>query len=278
MLQIKKFDSNSFRICADSVASSGATPDEIYFIPGTYKHLTGVKINGITEGLKVAGCRSVSWIFQDDKKENIELIIEQDLHIPGLLIRIISPQQVAKYTGKIGDGLHAEKDEAHLTFGGFKFTTKYKYTSGLPIYISVNNIYQFKACNMELHQYNVNTVNLTLEQRSLLKWHRLIGHMDFWSIIRFTRLGLIPFALTTTREEDIPRCSEFCFGKQSCTCTKTDSSGANIADEHDQPGMWISIDLIESTQGVLIPVLKRKQTSRKYHAATLFDDHFSKRT
>ena len=42
---------------------------------GSYKHLTGVKINGIAEGLKVAGCGSVSWIFQDDKKDNIELVI-----------------------------------------------------------------------------------------------------------------------------------------------------------------------------------------------------------
>ena len=62
---------------------SCATPDEIDFIPDTYKHLTGVIINGISEGLKVAGSGSVSWIFQDDKKDNIEIIIEQVLHILG---------------------------------------------------------------------------------------------------------------------------------------------------------------------------------------------------
>ena len=54
-LEKKKFDTNSFDICADSGASSCATPDEIDFIPGTYKHLTGVTINGIVEGLKVTG-------------------------------------------------------------------------------------------------------------------------------------------------------------------------------------------------------------------------------
>ena len=72
----KQFDTDSFGICAVSGASSFEKPDEIYFIPGTYKILTGVTINYIAEGLKVAGCGSVSWIFQNDKKDHIELIIE----------------------------------------------------------------------------------------------------------------------------------------------------------------------------------------------------------
>ena len=85
--------------------------------------MTGVTINDISEGIKVVGCGSVSWIFQDDKKESIEIVIEQVLHVPGLPIRIILPQQVAKQTGHIGDGLHKEGDASHLIFLGFKFTT-----------------------------------------------------------------------------------------------------------------------------------------------------------
>ena len=106
------FDTDSFDICDDSGASSCATPDEIDFIPGTYKHLTDITINGIDEGLKVADSGSVSWIFQYDKRDNIGLIIEQVLHIPGLSIRIIFLQQVVKQIVHIGDGFHAEKDES----------------------------------------------------------------------------------------------------------------------------------------------------------------------
>ena len=113
----KKFDTNSFEICANSVASYCATTNEIDFITGTYKHFSGVTINGIAEGLKVAGCGSVSYIFQDDKKENIEINIEQVLHIPGLPIRLIFPQQVAKQIRHNGHVLNAEMDEAHLVFG-----------------------------------------------------------------------------------------------------------------------------------------------------------------
>ena len=82
----------------------------------------------------------------------------------------------------------------------------------------------------------------------------------------------------TIREEDIPICSECCFGKQSCISPNTDESGFGIADEHDQPRMCISVDKIESPQCGLIPVFKGKQTSRKYPVDTIFVDHFSKWT
>ena len=162
--------------------------------------MTGVTINGIAEGLKVAGCGSVSWILQDDNKDNIEIIIEQVLHIPGLPTQIIWPQQVAEQTGHIVNGLYAEKDEAHLVFGGFKFTKKYNAYSSLPICNSINGISKFKAYNMEFHQDGRKTDNLTLSQWSLLKQHRWLGDMNFRSIIRFARLGLIPSILTTIIE------------------------------------------------------------------------------
>ena len=82
----KNFDTDSFEICANSGASSCATHDEIYFIPGTYKHFTGIKIYDISEVLKVPGYGSVSWIFQYNKKETIDISIEEVLPI-----RLICP-------------------------------------------------------------------------------------------------------------------------------------------------------------------------------------------
>ena len=92
---------------------------------------------------------------------------------------------------------------------------------------------------MELHQYGGKTDDLELSQQSLLKFHRRLGHMNFWSIVQLARLGLVPSILTTIREEDIPRCSACCFGKQSCASPNTNGLGASIADEHGQPGMCI---------------------------------------
>ena len=63
-------------------------------------------------------------------------------------------------------------DEAHLIFGGLKFTKIYNTNSGLPTYNSVNGIYKFKAYNMELHVDGRKTDNLTLTQQYCLERHR----------------------------------------------------------------------------------------------------------
>ena len=42
--------------------------------------------------------------------------------------------------------------------------------------------------------------------------------------------------------------------------------------------MCIPINQIESPQGKIISVLKGRQTSKKYHVATIFVDNFSKLT
>ena len=108
--ETKKFDTDYFDICANYVASSCATPDEIDFIPGTYKHLTGMTINIISDRLKVAGCGSVSWVLRTIRRRILNLLLNKSLHIPGLPIRLIWPQQVAKQKLHIGDEFYAEKD------------------------------------------------------------------------------------------------------------------------------------------------------------------------
>ena len=74
---------------------------------------------------------------------------------------------------------------------------------------------------MELHKDGIKTDILKLAQKSLIKCNRRLGHMNFRSIIRFTRLGLIPSVFKKITEEDISICLVCCFGKQSCTSPKT---------------------------------------------------------
>ena len=52
------------------------------------------------------------------------------------------------------------------------------------------------------------------------------------------------------------------FSGKSFTSSKTDGSGAGVSYEHDQLGMCISTNQIESPQGGLIPFLKGNETSR----------------
>ena len=134
---------------------------------------------------------------------------------------------------------------------------------------------KFRPYYMGLYKDGGKRDNLTLAQQSLLKLHRRLGHINFWSIIRFTRLVFISSALTTIREEKI-YVQHVVLEKEYWTTYNTDGSGTGITDENDQPGMCISIDKIEFTQGGLIPVLKGKQTNKNYHAATIFVDNVSK--
>ena len=88
----------------------------------------------------------------------------------------------------------------------------------------------------------------------------------------------MPYIWKTIIEEEIPRFSACCFGKQICTSPNTSGSESGIAYEHDQLVMFISINQIGSPQGRLIPVTKKSKIIRKYHVATILVDHFSKYT
>ena len=54
---------------------------------------------------------------------------------------------------------------------------------------------------MEFHQDGGKRNNLTLSQRSLLKRHRELGHIDFRSIIQFERLGLMLYILQQSKKQ-----------------------------------------------------------------------------
>ena len=59
------------------------------------------------------------------------------------------------------------------------------------------------------------------------------------------------------------RYSAWCFGKQCFAYLRTNGSVEVIADEHDHPGMCISINQNESPQGGIITVLKGKKNNRR---------------
>ena len=58
------FETDAVHICVDTGASSSATMDANDFIPGTYREIHGMTINGIAEGLSVKGVGSVMCILK----------------------------------------------------------------------------------------------------------------------------------------------------------------------------------------------------------------------
>ena len=271
------FDSDSFDICVDTGASSTCTSSRDDFVPGSYVTVEGATINGIASGLTVAGYGTVRWVFHDDNYQPIDVEIDKVLHIPDVPTRLLSPQQLAKQTGGLHDGFHVGASHATLTFGGFKRRINYNSVNKLPIFASFPGVDKFRAYSATLVGDGTASDNLTFNQRQLLHWHRRLSHMNFSTIQKFSRSGLLPKELSKVRPEEYPVCACCQFAKQKKTSipgpTETSPS---IGSSADKPGDVVSVDMIHSPIGGIIPVSKGKTIQDKYQIACVFVDQCTK--
>ena len=67
-------------------------PSKGNFILDSYTPIKGATINGIAAGLTVTGYGTIHWIFHDDLNQPIDVEIDRVLHIPGVPMRLLSPQ------------------------------------------------------------------------------------------------------------------------------------------------------------------------------------------
>ena len=183
--------------------------------------------------------------------------IERVLHIPDVPTRLLSPQQFAKQTGGLNDGFHVGADHATLTFGGFKRCIDYHDSNKLPIFASYPGITKFKAYSASLVADSSATDSLTYNQRQLLHWHRRLSHMNFKTIQQFSRLNLLPKELSKVRPSEYPICACCQFGKQKKTSIRPPTEQSpSIGATAEKPGDVVSVDMIHSPIGGLIPVSK----------------------
>ena len=120
--------------------------------------------------------------------------------------------------------------------------------------------------------------NLTYGQRQLLRWHHRLGHMDFARIQKFSRLGLLPRELSKVRPQNFPICPACQFGKQRRKHTTSITDDHVISASDDKPGDCVSVNMIHSPLGGLIPQSKGKPRLERYWYACVFVDHVSNMT
>lgn len=113
--------------------------------------------------------------------------------------------------------------------------------------------------------------NLTFSQRQLLKWHRRLGHIGYHKIQQFSRLGLLPKELST-----VCLACQFAKQKRSYNTSSLDTHSISAADS--RPGDCLSIDLIHSSIGGLIPQNKGKPRTKRYNYACVFVGHATQLT
>jgi hypothetical protein len=85
--------------------------------------------------------------------------------------------------------------------------------------------------------------------------------------------GEIPRRLANVKE---PKCSGCLFGKLTKVPWQTRSKANSKVNKATYPGECVSIDHMQSTQACFYAQFKGKLTSKRYNAATIFVDHFSR--
>ena len=109
---------------------------------------------------------------------------------------------------------------------------------------------------------------------ALLRAHYKLAHLPFDQIRLMAANGHLPKKLINCR---VPRCTSCLFGKATKTPWRSkaskDLSRIKVATE---PGQCVSVDQLESPTPGLLAQLKGTPTLRRYRAATVFVDHFSR--
>ena len=272
------FDSDSFEVCVDSGASSTCTMERNDFLPDTFQPISGHVINGISSGLEVLGVGTVRWVIHNDDLEPIDVEIERTLLIRDLPMRLLCPQQLARQTGGLWDGFLVGSDSATLTYGGYRRTIQYKSGNNLPIFSSFPGCSHFTSYSASIVGDGSLRDTLTYPQRKLLKWHRRLGHIGFHKVQQFSRLGLLPKELSSVRPDEYPICPACQYGKQKCSYRHSDLTTNALSASDNHPGDCISVDMIHSPFGGLIPQSRGQPRIERYHYACIFVDHATQLT
>jgi hypothetical protein len=106
-----------------------------------------------------------------------------------------------------------------------------------------------------------------------LRWHHRLGHISPRKLRLLAKLGLLPKQLATCR---VPLCTSCLFGKATRRPWRGKTTGRQTPKVLTRPGQCVSIDQLESTTPGLIAQLKGTPTTKRYKAATVFVDHYSR--
>ena len=105
--------------------------------------------------------------MRDDKNNEVEVFINDALHVPSAPMSLLCPQQIAQQTQRDGDGFHAIAPHGLLTVDGFTKTIQYDARCRLPIFYTLEGTEQLASClgMVDLPAYPAVTDNLTSVQR-----------------------------------------------------------------------------------------------------------------
>jgi hypothetical protein len=114
---------------------------------------------------------------------------------------------------------------------------------------------------------------MTRDEEELMYWHLWLGHLAFSRVQHMAHLGLLPRRLQKAK---IPFCSGCIYGKMTRRPWRTKGMYRQAPRIVTKPGECVSVDQLESSAPGFIAKLKGIPTVKRFKAATIFVDHYSR--
>jgi len=114
---------------------------------------------------------------------------------------------------------------------------------------------------------------MTRDEEELMYWHLRLGHLAFSRVQHMAHLGLLPRRLQKAK---IPFCSGCIYGKMTRRPWRTKGMYRQTPRIVTKPGECVSVDQLESSAPGFIAQLKGIPTVKRFKAATVFVDHYSR--
>jgi len=262
----------TFPVIIDSGASVCYTNDLSDFT-SEVKSVKPMDIQGIASNLTATATGNLTWLVEDSN--GIQTKIEtQALYVPGLPIRLLSPQHLGYNYGHETDIFTVRARTSTLKWNSTEKIIHHDKSTNLPILHATNELSnrQLKA-TMCAFTASTALPTLTSFQQTLLEEHNRLGHVPMEIIQAITPVSnIFPQGSKTC---PIPMCISCTYGKQHRRNYMKSNAG-QITKENSTPGDLVSVDQFESSLlGRYISTIGRSdRTPIRY--CTLFRDNSSR--
>jgi hypothetical protein len=138
----------------------------------------------------------------------------------------------------------------------------------------IRNTPGFKARPAAIIDEELERLSCQDPHTDMLRWHYRLGHLSLQRIKRMEEVGILPKKLAQVTP---PKCAGCLFGAMTKKPWRNKGNKPKgVRHLAKSPGQMVSVDQLDSNAAGFISQLKGRITRRRYKAATIFVEHFSR--
>lgn len=307
--KLLSFDTDGFTIGIDNHTSKCLSPSLNDFISPITPLQAALK--GISSTIPVKGSGTLQWDVLDDNGRIHKFIIQNALYVPGMSMRLLSPQHWAQHSNSVKAHCITYNNKCQLKWGHkYVKTIHLDVHTNVPIMCTAPGMSRYKAFSTYFDKVDAtpvheccmiatptrtdtdddflhgleggvrnlddmdNKTSATNDQAELVRWHYRLGHLPYPRMRLLMQLGHLPKRLLKVQP---PKCAGCLYGAMTKRpWTQVPKAKRKKIKQAEEPGQIVSVDQIESNTPGFIAHLKGNLTKKRYTAATVFVDHYSR--